>query len=218
MVITYNTSGNAVNAFAISSMTVAGDNSKLFGNTWSPSSTANDMTLQSNGTYKFEKEHVNLNAGTINFKACANHGWDIAWPSSNYALSIPESGEYTITILFDPATLSVTATADLEEALAVTSTIQLHSNITNPLWESSAEFVVAANEETASLTLTGVSKGNYEFGVKINGAWTSNGSAFTRANNSHAVTAGSGNCTFAADRNGDYTFTWTYATNTLEIT
>lgn len=98
------------------------------------------------------------------------------------------------------------------------ATIQLHSNITNPSWESSANFALAGNEETASLTLTGVTKGNYEFGVKIDGTWTSNGSAFTRDNNSHAVVAGGGNCTFNADRNGDYTFTWTYATNTLAVT
>ena len=98
------------------------------------------------------------------------------------------------------------------------ATIQLHSNITNPSWESSANFTLAVNEETASLTLTGVTKGSYEFGVKIDGTWTSNGSAFTRANNSHAIASGSGNCTFNADRNGDYTFTWTYATNTLAVT
>ena len=97
--------------------------------------------------------------------------------------------------------------------------IKLHGNITNPSWADTEEFTLAANEETASLTLSNVAKGNYEFGMKIADSWTSNGSAFTRANNSHAVTSGgSGNCTFAADRNGDYTFTWTYATNTLEIT
>lgn len=97
------------------------------------------------------------------------------------------------------------------------ASIKLHSNITNPSWADTEEFTLATNEETASLTLTGVTKGNYEFGVQIADSWTSNGSAFTRANNSHAVTSGSGNCTFNADRNGDYTFTWTYATNTLEI-
>ena len=218
LIITFNPSGNAVNAFAISSMTVAGDNGALFGSTWDPSITANDMTLQGDGTYKFEKEHVALAAGTINFKACANHSWDKAWPGSNYSLSIPESGEYTITITFDPKTLVVSATADLEVPVVVIPTIQIHSNITNPSWESSANFTLAGNEETASLTLSGVTKGNYEFGVKIDGTWTSNGSAFTRANNSYAVTAGSGNCTFNADRNGDYTFTWTFESNTLEIT
>ena len=98
------------------------------------------------------------------------------------------------------------------------ASIKLHSNITNPSWADTEEFDLASNEETASLTLTGVTKGDYEFGVKIADSWTSNGSAFTRANPSHEVVAGSGNCTFNADRNGDYTFTWTYATNTLSVT
>lgn len=98
------------------------------------------------------------------------------------------------------------------------ATIQLHSNITNPSWESSANFALAGNEETASLTLKGVTKGDYEFGVKIDGTWTSNGSGFTRADPSHAIASGSGNCTFKADVAGDYTFTWTYETNTLAVT
>ena len=216
LIITYNTSGNAVNAFAISSMTVAGDNGTLFGSTWAPSATANDMTLQNDGTYKFEKSGVALSAGTVNFKACANHSWTNAWPSDNYELSIPESGNYTITITFNPATLAVSATADLEQAVVVIPTIKMHGNFTGS-WADTEEFAVAGNEETASLTLTNVSKGNYEFGLKIDGTWTSNGSAFDRTNPSHAIAAGSGNCTFNADRNGDYTFTWTYATNTLEI-
>ena len=97
--------------------------------------------------------------------------------------------------------------------------IKLHGNMKNPSWADTDEFTLASNEETASLTLTGITKGNYEFGVKIAESWTSNGSAFTRTNNSYEIVAGSsGNCTFNADRNGDYTFTWTYATNTLEIT
>ena len=216
LIITYNTSGNAVNAFAISSMTVAGDNGTLFGSTWAPTATANDMTLQSDGTYKFEKEHVALSAGTINFKACANHSWDNAWPSDNYPLSIPESGNYTITITFNPATLSVSASADLEQAVVVIPTIKMHGNFTGS-WADTEEFAVAANNDTASLTLTGVTKGTYNFGVKIDGSWVSNGSAFTRANNSHAIASGSGDCTFNADRNGNYTFKWAFADNTLKI-
>lgn len=220
LIITYNPSGNNVNAIAISSMTVAGDNATLFGSgtTWSPSTTANDMTLQSEGTYKFEKTGVALSAGTVSFKACANHGWDNAWPSANYELSIPEGGDYTISITFNPATLAVNATATLEQPAVVIPTIQLYSDITNPAWETSANFVVAANEETASLTLTDVAKGTYHFGIQKDGAWTSNASSFTRANNSHIITGDNGNCSFNADRAGDYTFTWTFETNTLEIT
>ena len=214
LMITYNSNSNAVMAY--SSMTVAGDNGTLFGGTWNPENTANDMTLQNDGTYKFEKSGVALSAGTVKFKACANHAWDNAWPSSDYELSIPESGNYTITITFNPATLSVSASADLEEAVVVIPTIKLHGNFTGS-WADTEEFAVAANNDTASLTLTGITKGTYNFGVKIDGSWVSNGSAFTRANYSHAIASGSGDCTFNADRNGNYTFKWAFADNTLKI-
>lgn len=82
-----------------------------------------------------------------------------------------------------------------------------------------SDFTKAENNETASLALT-LAAGSYEFGMRIGSSsnWTSNGSAFTRENNSFAIVAGSGNLTLAADVEGEYTFTWTYATNTLAIT
>ena len=97
------------------------------------------------------------------------------------------------------------------------ATIKLHGPFASSTWADTEEFTLAANEETSSLTIN-INKDDYEFGVKINDTWTSNGTQFTRANPSAAITAGSGNCTFAADRTGEYTFTWTYATNTLSIT
>lgn len=135
---------------------------------------------------------------------------------SDCSLVADINGDYTFTYTYATKKLSVTFPS--EPVVLPPATIKLHSNITNPSWESSAAFTLAGNEETTSLTLTGVTKGSYEFGVKINESWTANGSAFTRANPSHAITSGSGNCTFNADRNGDYTFTWTYATNTLAVT
>ena len=50
------------------------------------------------------------------------------------------------------------------------------------------------------------------------GNWTCCGAAFTRENPSAVVAAGQGNLTLAADKEGTYTFTWTYETNTLTIT
>ena len=97
-------------------------------------------------------------------------------------------------------------------------TIALHSNFTNPDWEGSANFVVAGNNETASLELT-ISQGeSYEFGVMVDDQWRANGAAFDRFNNSHVIEAGNTtNCTFVADATGSYAFTWTYATNTLSV-
>ena len=97
--------------------------------------------------------------------------------------------------------------------------VTIHSNITNPSWSESAAFAIASGNATASITIQNIAKGDYEFGIKIDGDWRSNGSAITRDNHSADIPAGNtGNCTFKADIAGDYTFTWTYASNTLDVT
>ena len=95
--------------------------------------------------------------------------------------------------------------------------IKLHGNFTGD-WANTAAFTLSEDKKTATLKLT-LNKGNYEFGMRIGADdnWTSNGVAFTRENKSAAVAAGTGNLKLAADTKGDYTFTWTYATNTLAI-
>ena len=90
--------------------TVAGNNTDLFGTEWDPANTANDMTL-SEGVYSWSKTDVTLPAGTVAFKVCENHDWNPAYPDQNYELNIAESGIYTISITFDPATKAVNATA-----------------------------------------------------------------------------------------------------------
>ena len=95
--------------------------------------------------------------------------------------------------------------------------IKMHGNFTGD-WANTDAFTLSEDKKTATLKLA-LNKGNYEFGMRIgaDNNWTSNGVAFTRENKSAAVAAGTGNLTLAADTKGDYTFTWTYATNTLAI-
>ena len=214
----FDSNSHAVSASKVTSWTVAGTES-LWGSNWNPADVNNDMS-RSGDNWTFTKSNILLVVGnTYECKATANHGWDYAFPGENKTFSVTEDGYYDVTIDFNTSTLAVTVTTTfLAPAVPPTPVITLHSNITNPGWGTSDAFVSTDGDITASLTLTGVTKGDYQFGIKKDGDWTSNGSAFTRANNSYAVTAGSGNCTFSADRNGDYTFTWTYATNTLEIT
>ena len=199
--------------------TVAGDSEALFGEgkTWNPGETANDMTLV-DGLYTFAKTDVTLPAGTIQFKVCQDHAWTTCWPSDNYKLAISTSGKYDITITFNESTKEVGAKADKKEDVVVLPSIAMHGNFTGS-WTDTENFAVAEGNQTASLKLTLEAK-NFEFGMRIGGSgnWTSNGSAFTRANNSHVINAGSGNLTLKADAAGEYTFTWTFATNTLEIT
>ncbi len=198
--------------------TVAGSSTDLFGTTWAPANTANDMTLQLDGTYKWEKAELTLAAGSIEFKVCQDHVWDPSYPSQNYVLNITEAGIYTITITFDPSNNSVNAVATKTGSAEVLPTVAMHGNFLGS-WADTQNFTEADDKATASIKLT-LAVGNYEFGMRIGGSgnWTANGTAFTRQNNSAEVVSGQGNLTLVADAAGEYTFTWTYATNNLAIT
>ena len=91
--------------------TVAGSSGDLFGTTWDTGNTANDMTTTDDVNYTWSKENVELSAGTVKFKVCKNHGWDTAYPSSDYELSIESNGTYNVTITFNSSTHDVNATA-----------------------------------------------------------------------------------------------------------
>ena len=106
---------------------------------------------------------------------------------------------------------------DAEGALAGPATVVLHGNFVKADWGDTDAFELSADEKTATLTVL-IKAGNYEFGVKLNNVWTSNGKAFTKTNNEHVIEAGSGNLTLNADITGNYVFTWTYETNTLTVT
>ena len=198
--------------------TVAGDNAILFGTSWNPQNEDNDMTLVE-GLYTWEKTNQTLPAGNVAFKVCEDHAWTNCWPSDNYVLNIPEAGIYTITITYDPANNAVNAVAQKTGDAVVIPTVAMHGNFGGQNWADTENFAVAEGNETASLTLN-LAAGDYEFGMRIGGSgnWTANGAAFTRENNSAVIEAGQGNITLDADAAGEYTFTWTYATNTLTIT
>ena len=197
--------------------TVAGDNATLFGTTWAPTNEDNDMTLVE-GLYTWEKTNQTLPAGNVAFKVCEDHAWTNCWPAQNYQLAITEAGIYTITITYNPANNAVNAVASKTGAAVVIPTVAMHGNFTGN-WVDTENFAVAEGNETASLTLN-LAAGDYEFGMRIGGSgnWTANGAAFTRENNSAVIVAGQGNITLDADAAGEYTFTWTYETNTLTIT
>ena len=97
--------------------------------------------------------------------------------------------------------------------------IKMHGNFTGD-WNTTEAFAFSKDGKTATLTLSINNAKTYNFGMRIgkDDNWTSNGSSFSRADNSNEITGNSGNCSFDADVTGEYTFTWTFATNTLTIT
>lgn len=196
--------------------TVAGSSDVLFGTTWAPTNTANDMALVE-GLYTWEKSEQTLAAGNILFKVCEDHAWTNCWPSDNYELNIPEAGIYTITITFNEETKEVAANATKTGDAVVIPSVAMHGNFLGS-WADTENFTVAEGDATASLTLT-LAAGNYEFGMRIGGSgnWTANGANLTREANTTNLAEGSGNMHIAADVAGDYVFTYTYETQVLEV-
>lgn len=89
--------------------TVAGEPTSLFGTSWSPTETSNDMTF-SDTENAFVKTYtgVSLEAGTVQYKVVKNHDWSNgSKPSSNKTYTISEAGTYNVTIKYNPFTDTV---------------------------------------------------------------------------------------------------------------
>ena len=105
-----------VEPITVTSYTVAGSSTTLFGTAWDPSNTDNDMSLV-NGLYTFSKNNVELTTAGFSFKVTVNHDWGEAYPNSNYVQAIDKHGYYNVVITFDEATKDVTCTATLVEEI-----------------------------------------------------------------------------------------------------
>ena len=90
--------------------TVAGTPAEVFGTTWAPTNTNNDMVKGTGNTWTFTKENVSLTAGKIEFKVCKDRAWGIAYPGTNYGLTVPADGIYDVNITFNDDTKEVSAT------------------------------------------------------------------------------------------------------------
>ena len=174
------------------------------------------MIKQTDGSYKLVKEALELGAGNYDYKAAKNNSWDVAVPQDgNQTLTIETSGVYNVTFVLDATCTTLTATATLVQAGEVIPSVSMHGNFLGT-WADTEKFTLAEDKLTASLVLT-IPVGEYEFGMQIAGVWTANGTAFTRASASAAIVGTEPNNTLSADVEGEYTFTWTYATSTLTI-
>jgi hypothetical protein len=96
------------------SFTVAGSSAALFGTTWDPTNTANDMTLV-NGLYTFNKSNVELTAGNLAFKVVADHdpNYGAAWPANDFIQAVEKHGLYDVEITFNEGTKDIECNLDL---------------------------------------------------------------------------------------------------------
>lgn len=94
--------------------TVAGNNTAILGEPgWDATNTANDMTLQADGTYRLTISNVTLSDNpSCSFKVAVNHSWGISHPSQDASVTgFNGSGDYNIVFTFDPSTNAVSGVA-----------------------------------------------------------------------------------------------------------
>ena len=205
----------SVSMFAVSTYTVAGGSTALFGTSWDPSNTANDMTLKEGTVYQLVKSDVSLPAGDIEYKVCFDHSWAGRDGVPNSKLTVAASGKYNVTITFDTNGDVTEGVAELQEEAAVLPAVQMKGAWDN--WTESIDFVPANDGKTAAAKKT-FEVDSYEFKIILGGAWRGDGTELTKDNNTVAnLTVDGSNLKLAATIAGEYTFTWTFATNTLTI-
>jgi hypothetical protein len=184
---------------------------------WDEKSTAGDMTLNE-GVYSIKIEDVILTAGTqYEYKIVEDHAWTVSFPQvGNAVFSVEKSGKYDVTFTLDATTKEYAANPELKEEIAVNKTFVVLGGFNG--WTAEA-VEVAADAETAAFTVSIAEAAEIEFKVKVNDAWLSNGYTYHRDyTGAEGITNNGDNMKLQADKAGDYTFTWTFATNALTIT
>ena len=135
---------------------------ELFTPAWTPTAVENDMEKQEDGSYVLVLENKTLEAGTYEYKAVKDHDWAVSIPQEgNYTLDIASDGDYTIEFTVNAAAteLTVKATKNVvpcEEAIAVNwdETIALQANAEAWYLVNLVSAVEAEKDITLSLTNT----------------------------------------------------------------
>ena len=145
------------------SYTVCGDNATIFGTTWDPENTANDMTLDTtDGLYKLVKENVVIDAGTLYYKVAKNHGWAESWgdpegPSGNQNYVFNENGTYNLTFKFNLETKEVSLDASMvqvgPEIDPITGHLYIAGQVNDNGWDPSQAIEMVNDGDDDTFTL-----------------------------------------------------------------
>jgi len=90
---------------------------------WAPTDEKCDMTKQADGTYMLVVKNLSLLAGIeYEYKVCANHAWDEAYPDAGNAnFKVDADGVYDVTFTWDPATKALLASPVAAGAQGISS-------------------------------------------------------------------------------------------------
>ena len=197
--------------------TVAGDEA-LMGSSWKPENAENDMQKQADGTFRLEKQGRTLATGNYKFKVCANHGWDEAYPGSDYVLEISEDGTYDVVFTFNADTKAVGATATKTGGATIekTWTVAGDEALTGAEWnpELADNDMMDMGDGTYRLMLMGKTLDctkEYKFKVCANHGWSE---AYGSKNEDGTY----GDYILTVDEDGVFDVTITFNATTKDIT
>lgn len=161
--------------------TVVGSSTALFGgtNVWTADLPVNDMTANSDGTYTWTKEGVELSEDVV-FKVTYGHdGWNLNYGAGctvngdNVTIEIPETATYDVTITLDLANNSLTGVATKQGGTEQNATITSVQYAGDDNSWTGADFTAdatAANKYTYELDLSSNTE-NIGFKFLPNGNW-----------------------------------------------
>ncbi len=207
------------------------EDASIFGQSWNPEHTANDMTFDGNNTWTKTYSKVVLTAGTLKFKVCENHAWTNAYPSSDYEIPV-ESGLYDIVITFNSNTCEVAATATkIPEVVYLFGSVgkseSWYYSDTNPklLPDANYEYYTGVWDvnEMPSYTAREGQYGLFLLTTRIGTDWNSTapymiGTTSTDAHNHYWIDGGNGHYGEELEAIAGHTNGWTLPSGTYSFT
>lgn len=115
--------------------TIAGSSEPIFGTTWDPTNTKNDMVKLEDGSFELIKPNIELDATEFQFKVCANHSWDESYGDGgeNMSFTVELAGTYDVIFTFIPDSkfLTVELTEPDPAGISTVKTIKANNAIYN---------------------------------------------------------------------------------------
>lgn len=197
---------------------VTGGDASIFGAEWTENS-ACTLEKQDDGSYAWTKTDVTLAAGNIEYKMLEKGTWS-GWQlpvQGNASFTIDKSGTYDLTFTLSADLSKQNVVTTLKEEVEVLPVVRLMGSLTN--WGEGLVLTPSDDKLTASGVVSLEAK-EYEMKIRVDGGWYGNAGTMDRGNCTGWVfdTTVESNAKITADVAGNYTFVWTYETNSLSVT
>ena len=173
------------------------------------------------GGHEFVLDVFNANGDSLtSVKQPAGKTWSAGEIALDTTIAFAAKGEYTFRLRntqeWSSGKVAGVTLAFVEE---MDPTAAVLGTMTDPAWGMEIPFTLAQDKKSATLTVPNIGKGEYQFKMMINGEWRSNGYDYHRGFPAAGGISGNNdnNMKFIADVDGEYSFVWTFANDSLSI-